>query len=85
MLQRVMSIMRLILIKFLFIGCLSLALSGCGALSSLGNMFSGGSDSNEEEYVGWDVQKFRSEAKAKGKTRKRLRLRQGKTRQRQDT
>jgi outer membrane protein assembly factor BamD len=63
MLQRVMSIMRLILIKFLFIGCLSLALSGCGTLDSLGNMFSGGSNSNEDEYVGWDVQKFRSEAK----------------------
>lgn len=64
MLQRVMSIMRLILIKFLFIGCLSLALSGCGTLDTLGNMFSGGSDSSEDEYVGWDVQKFRSEAKA---------------------
>jgi outer membrane protein assembly factor BamD len=63
MLQRVMSIMRLILIKILFIGFLSLALSGCGTLDSLGNMFSGGSDSKDDEYVGWDVQKFRSEAK----------------------
>lgn len=63
MLQRVMSIMRLILIKILFIGCLSLALSGCGALSGLGNMFSGDSDSTEDDYVGWDVQQFRSEAK----------------------
>jgi outer membrane protein assembly factor BamD len=64
MLQRVMSIMRLILIKILFMGCLSLVLSGCGTLDSLGNMFSGGSNSSEDEYVGWDVQKFRSEAKA---------------------
>ncbi|MSP27916.1 MAG: outer membrane protein assembly factor BamD [Methylococcales bacterium] len=55
--------MRLILIKILFIGCLSLALSGCGALSGLGNMFSGDSDSTEDDYVGWDVQQFRSEAK----------------------
>jgi outer membrane protein assembly factor BamD len=63
MLQRVMSIMRLILIKILFIGCLSLALSGCGTLDSLGNMFSGSSGSKDDEYVGWDVQRFRSEAK----------------------
>jgi outer membrane protein assembly factor BamD len=61
MLQRVMSIMRLILIKILFIGCLSLAISGCSTIS---NLFSGDSSSSEDEYVGWDVQKFRSEAKA---------------------
>lgn len=62
MLQRVMSIMRLILIKILFIGCLSLTLSGCGTLS---NLFSGDSSSaTDDEYVGWDVVKFRSEAKA---------------------
>ncbi len=62
MLQRVMSIMRLILIKILFIGFLSLALSGCSTLS---NLFSGDSSaSTEDEYVGWDVTKFRSEAKA---------------------
>lgn len=62
MLQRVMSIMRLILIKILFIGFLSLTLSGC---STLGNLFSNDSASaTEDEYVGWDVQKFRSEAKA---------------------
>jgi outer membrane protein assembly factor BamD len=61
MLQRVMSIMRLILIKILFIGCLSLTLSAC---STLGDLFSGSSSSSEDEYVGWDVVKFRSEAKA---------------------
>jgi outer membrane protein assembly factor BamD len=61
MLQRVTSIMRLILIKILFIGCLSLTLSGCGTISDL---FSGSSSSSEDEYIGWDVGKFRNEAKA---------------------
>jgi outer membrane protein assembly factor BamD len=61
MLQRVMSIMRLILIKILFIGCLSLTLSAC---STLGDLFSGSSSSTDDEYVGWDVAKFRSEGKA---------------------
>lgn len=62
MLQRVMSIMRLILIKILFIGFLSLTLSGCSTIS---NLFSSDSASaTDDEYVGWDVQKFRSEAKA---------------------
>jgi outer membrane protein assembly factor BamD len=61
MLQRVTNIMRLILIKILFISCLSLTLTGCETLS---NVFSGGSSSSsEDEYVGWDIQKFRSEAK----------------------
>lgn len=62
MLQRVMSIMRLFLIKILFIGCLSLVISGCSTLSNL--FSSDSSSSTEDEYVGWDVQKFRSEAKA---------------------
>ena len=62
MLQRVINIMRFILIKFLIISCLSLALTGC---ETLGNMFSSdSSSSSEDEYVGWDLQKFRSEAKA---------------------
>ena len=61
MLQRVTSIMRLILIKFLFIGFLSLTQTGCSTLS---NLFSGDSASSEDEYVGWDVGKFRNEAKA---------------------
>jgi outer membrane protein assembly factor BamD len=62
MLQRVINIMRFILIKILIISCLSLALTGCETLS---NVFSSDSSaSSEDEYVGWDLQKFRSEAKA---------------------
>jgi outer membrane protein assembly factor BamD len=61
MLQRVINIMRLILIKILFFCCLSLSLTGCETVS---NLFSGSSSSStEDEYVGWDIQKFRSEAK----------------------
>jgi outer membrane protein assembly factor BamD len=51
--------MRLILIKFLFIFCLSLSLQGCESLKDL----AGGSADNEEEYAGWNSEKFRSEAK----------------------
>lgn len=63
MLQRVINIMRLILIKILFISCLSLTLTGCETVSNLFSS-SSSSSSDEDEYVGWDIQKFRSEAKA---------------------
>lgn len=63
MLQRVMSIMRLILIKILFISCLSLVISGCSSITNLFSGSSSSSSSDEDEYVGWDIQKFRSEAK----------------------
>ena len=64
MLQRVINIMRLILIKILFVSCLSLTLLGCSTLSNLFSSDSSSSSSDEDEYVGWDIQKFRSEAKA---------------------
>lgn len=61
MLQRVVSTMRLILIKFLFICFLSLSVTGC---TTLGDLFSGSSDSaDEEEYADWTADKFRTEAK----------------------
>jgi outer membrane protein assembly factor BamD len=63
MLQRVINIMRLILIKILFISCLSFALTGCETLSNVFSGSSSSSSSDEDEYVGWDIQKFRSEAK----------------------
>ena len=61
----VVSTMRLILIKFLFICCLSLSLQGCGSLGeSIRDLFPGGSSSSDEdEYVDWTADKFRSEAK----------------------
>ncbi len=52
--------MRLILIKFLFICCLGLALSGCETLKSL----TGGESNSEDEYAGWNAEKFREQAKA---------------------
>ena len=53
--------MRLILIKILFIGCLSLILDGC---SSFKDIFSTDSKAAEEaEYADWTAEKFRSEAK----------------------
>ncbi|MGZ8190027.1 MAG: outer membrane protein assembly factor BamD [Methylococcaceae bacterium] len=53
--------MRLIFIKFLFIFYLSASLQGCATLTDL---FSGDSSSSEEdEYVGWNAEKFRTEAK----------------------
>ena len=57
--------MRLILIKFLFIGCLALSLQGCGSLGeSIRELFPGGSSSSEEdEYADWNAEKFRAEAK----------------------
>ena len=64
MLQRVINIMRLILIKILFVSCLSLTLLGCSTLSNLFSGDSSSSSSDEDDYVGWDIQKFRSEAKA---------------------
>ena len=66
MLQCIMSVMRLFLIKILFITALSLVLTACGSLDSLGSLFGSSSDSSssDDEYVGWDKQKFRNEAKA---------------------
>ena len=61
MLQRVVSTMRLILIKFLFIFCLGLSLQGCGTLSELFSKESG--SSNEDEYTDWTAEKFRAQAK----------------------
>ena len=57
--------MRLILFKFLFIGCLALSLQGCGSLGeSIRELFPGGSSSSEEdEYADWNAEKFRAEAK----------------------
>jgi outer membrane protein assembly factor BamD len=54
--------MRLILIKFLFICCLGLSLQGCGTLKEL--FSSDSSSSDEDEYVDWTAEKFRTEAKA---------------------
>ena len=54
--------MRLILIKFLFICCLGLSLQGCGTLQEL--FSSDSSSSDEDEYVNWTAEKFRTEAKA---------------------
>jgi len=54
--------MRLILIKFLFICCLSLSLQGCGTLQEL--FSSDSSSSDEDEYADWTAEKFRTEAKA---------------------
>lgn len=52
--------MRLILIKFLFICCLALFIQGCETLKSLG---SSDAANTEEQYVGWDAERFRNEAK----------------------
>jgi outer membrane protein assembly factor BamD len=52
--------MRLILIKFLFICCLGLTVSGCETLKGL---VSHDSDI-EDEYAGWNAEKFRNQAKA---------------------
>jgi len=54
--------MRLILIKFLFICCLSLSLQGCGTLKEL--FSSDSSSSEEDEYADWTAEKFRTQAKA---------------------
>ena len=54
--------MRLILIKFLFIFCLSLSLQGCGTLQSL--MGSDSDSSEEDEYATWNAEQFRTQAKA---------------------
>ena len=54
--------MRLIFIKFLFICCLGLSLQGCGTLQEL--FSSDSSSSDEDEYVNWTAEKFRTEAKA---------------------
>lgn len=66
MLQCIMSIMRLFLIKILLLSSLSLVLTGCSTFDSLSNLLGSGSDSssNDDEYAGWDKQKFRKEGKA---------------------
>ncbi|CAA9891151.1 Outer membrane protein assembly factor BamD [Candidatus Methylobacter favarea] len=51
--------MRLILIKFLFICCLGWSLQGCETLK---NFVSSDTDT-EDEYVDWNSEKFRQEAK----------------------
>lgn len=51
--------MRLILIKFLFVCCLSLSLAGCESLKN----FSLKDSDTEDVYVGWNADKFRTEAK----------------------
>ncbi|MCL7420804.1 MAG: outer membrane protein assembly factor BamD [Methylobacter sp.] len=53
--------MRLILIKFLFIGCLSLSIGGCETLKGL---TAGDAADTTDEYVDWNAEKFRTEAKA---------------------
>ncbi len=50
--------MRLILIKFLFICFLGFSLQGCETLG-----FSSNNSDTEDEYAGWNAQKFRTEAK----------------------
>ncbi|MCX7099538.1 MAG: outer membrane protein assembly factor BamD [Methylococcales bacterium] len=54
--------MRLIFIKFLFICCLCLYLPGCSTLSEI--FSDGSSSSDEDEYAGWNAERFRTEAKA---------------------
>ncbi|MGZ8241627.1 MAG: outer membrane protein assembly factor BamD, partial [Methylobacter sp.] len=51
--------MRLILIKFLFICCLGLSLQGCETLKN----FTLSDTDTEDEYVDWNSEKFRREAK----------------------
>jgi outer membrane protein assembly factor BamD len=53
--------MRLIFLKLLFIFCLSLSLQGCGTLKEV--FSSDSSSSEEDEYAGWNAEKFRTEAK----------------------
>ena len=60
MLQRVVSTMRLNLIKFLLVCCLGLSVQGCETLKSL---TSGDSDT-VDEYADWNAEKLRTEAKA---------------------
>ncbi|MGR8980969.1 MAG: outer membrane protein assembly factor BamD [Gammaproteobacteria bacterium] len=52
--------MRLILIKFFLICCLSLSITGCESLKN----FSFKDSDTEDEYVGWNAEKFRNEANA---------------------
>jgi outer membrane protein assembly factor BamD len=51
--------MRLILIKFLFICCLGWSLQGCETLKN----FTSTDADTEDEYVDWNSEKFRREAK----------------------
>jgi len=53
--------MRLILIKFLFICCLSLAIGGCETLKEF---TAGDASETTDEYADWNAEKFRTEAKA---------------------
>lgn len=53
--------MRLILIKSLFICCLSLAIGGCETLKEF---TAGGASETTDEYTGWNAAKFRTEAQA---------------------
>lgn len=51
--------MRLILLKLVLICCIGFSLVGCESLKN----FSSDSDTEEDEYSGWNAEKFRSEAK----------------------
>ena len=64
MLQRVVSTMRFLLIKLLFIFCLGLFLQSCGTLKELFSGESGSSAEAEDKYTDWTAEKFRSQAKA---------------------
>jgi len=55
--------MRLILIKIFFICFLGLSLQGCETLGGLFSKDSESSDGGENEYGGWNSEKFRAEAK----------------------
>lgn len=52
--------MRSILLKFFLVCCLAISLPGCETLQSLA---SGDSDT-QDEYAGWNADKFRNEAKS---------------------
>ncbi len=53
--------MRLFLIRFVFLSCLSFFLTGCETLQSLAS--SGSSAELEDEYNDWNAEQFRSQAK----------------------
>ncbi len=61
-LQRVVFYMRLLLIKTLLIVSLAWILPGCETLSALGSKED--TSAKEDEYVGWNDEKFHQEAKA---------------------
>lgn len=62
MLQRLVSRMRLLLVKSIFIATLALMLQGCETIESL-TKDSPTSKEKEDEYAGWDEKKFHDQAK----------------------